>query len=114
MLFVAVERVLPGRPGLLALLCLHLEVLRAMQNAQSNALVAGLIILAFAALERASAWRAAAVVMLGACVKIFPLAALTFAIPRRLVFKTGAWAEVAGFHGWGRFGWASSSSCVWR
>ena len=95
-LFVAVERVLPGRAGLLALLCLLLEVLRGMQNAQSNALVAGLVILAFTALERSNAWRAALAVVLGACVKIFPLAALTFAIPRRLAIRTGAWAGAAG------------------
>ena len=95
-LFAAVERVLPGRAGLLALLYLLLEVLRGMQNAQSNALVAGLVVLAFTALERANAWRAAAAVVLGACVKIFPLAALTFAIPRRLAMRTGAWAVVAG------------------
>lgn len=95
-LFVAVERALPGRAGLLAMLCLLLEVLRGMQNAQSNALVAGLVILAFAALERANAWRAAAAVVFGACVKIFPLAALTFAIPRRLALRTGAWALGVG------------------
>src|SRR5207237_4286692 len=57
-LFVAVERVVPGRRGLLAVLVLHLEVLRGMQNGQSNALVAALIILAYAALEHAQAWRA--------------------------------------------------------
>jgi hypothetical protein len=95
-LFVAVERVVPGRRGLLALLCLHLEVLRGMQNAQSNALVAGLMVLAFVALERRGAWRAAAAVMLGASVKIFPLAALTFAVPRRVALRTGAWAAVIG------------------
>jgi hypothetical protein len=96
LLFVAVERVLPGRRGLAALLSLHLELLRAMQNAQSNALVAGLIILAFVALELRGAWRAAAAVVLGASVKIFPLAALTFAIPRRLALRTGAWAAAIG------------------
>lgn len=95
-LFVAVGRTLPGRRGLAALLCLHLELLRAMQNAQSNALVAGLIVLAFVALERRSAWRAAAAVVLGASVKIFPLAALTFAIPRRIVRRSGAWAATIG------------------
>ena len=95
-LFVAVTRVLPGRAGLLAMLYLLLEVLRGMQNAQSNALVAGLVILAFAALERANAWRGAAAVVLGACVKIFPLAALTFAVPRRLALRTGAAAVALG------------------
>ena len=95
-LFVAVERALPGRAGLLALGALLLEVLRGMQNAQSNALVAGLIVLAFIALERASAWRAAAAVLLGACVKIFPFAALTFAIPQRRVWRTSVWAAAIG------------------
>lgn len=95
-LFVAVERVLPGRAGLLALAALLLEVLRGMQNAQSNALVAGLIVLAFVAMERTNAWRTAAAVMLGACVKIFPLAALSFAIPRRRVWRTGLWAAAVG------------------
>ena len=95
-LFVAVERALPGRAGLLAMLYLHLEVLRAMQNAQSNALVAGLMILAYVAVERHRAWRAALAVGLGAAVKIFPLAALTFAIPRRMVLRTGLWALAFG------------------
>lgn len=95
-LFYAVERALPGRAGLFALGALLLEVLRAMQNAQSNALVAGLIVLAFIAMERTSAWRGAAAVMLGACVKIFPLAALSFAVPRRRIWRTGVWALAIG------------------
>ena len=95
-LFAAVERVLPQRSALLAMACMHLEVLRSMQNAQSNALVAGLIVLAYAALERRGAWRAAAAVVLGACIKIFPLAALTFAIPQRMVWRTGLRAAALG------------------
>jgi hypothetical protein len=88
-LFVAVERVLPPRQAMLALGVLLPEVLRAMQNAQSNALVAGLVILAWAALERGRLWRAAFAIAVGAGVKIFPLAALPFAIPRRRAFRTG-------------------------
>jgi hypothetical protein len=88
-LFIAVERVLPPRQAMLALGALLLEVLRAMQNAQSNALVAGLIILAFAALERERIWRAACAIAVGASVKIFPLAALSLAIPRRRAVRTG-------------------------
>jgi hypothetical protein len=34
--------------------------------------------------------------MLGACVKIFPLAALSFALPRRRVWRTGMWAAAIG------------------
>lgn len=95
-LFVAIERALPARPALVANAVLLPEILRAMQNAQSNALVAGLIILAFTYLERNRAWRAAAAVVLGACIKIFPLAALSFAIPRRRVLRTGVAAAASG------------------
>jgi Glycosyltransferase family 87 len=95
-LFVAIERILPARAALLANAVLLPEVLRAMQNAQSNALVAGLIVLAFVYLERDRVWRAAAAVVVGACVKVFPLAALSFAIPRRRVVRTGLAAAICG------------------
>ena len=96
LLFTAVERVLPQRQALLALALMHLEVLRGMQNAQSNALVAALIVLAFAAMERGQHWRTAAAVGLGASVKIFPLAALTFALPHRRALRTGFAAALVG------------------
>jgi hypothetical protein len=95
-LFVAVERVLPPRQAMLVLGALLLEVLRAMQNAQSNALVAGLIILAYAALERERVWRAAVSIAVGVSVKIFPLAALAFAIPRRRTVRTGLATAAVG------------------
>ncbi len=95
-LFLAIERVLPRRQAVVALALLLLELLRSLQNGQSNPLVAALIIVAFSSLERASAWRAAGAVALGACVKIFPLAALSFALPHRLMWRTGAWAVAIG------------------
>ena len=95
-LFVAVERVLPSRGAMIALSFLLLEALRAMQNAQSNPLVAGLIILAFVAFERGKTWRGGAVVALGASVKFFPLAALSFAIARRRALRAGLAAAAAG------------------
>jgi hypothetical protein len=95
-LFLAVERVLPQRQALFAMGLLLLEVLRTIQNAQSNALVAAIIIAVFAATERGRPWRAAALVALGACIKIFPLAALTFAIPVRRAVRTGLCAAAAG------------------
>lgn len=95
-LFVAVERVLAAPQAVLALGLLLPEVLRSMQNAQSNALVAGLIILAYAAIERGRTWRAAFAIAVGACVKIFPLAALPFAIPRRRALRTGFATAAAG------------------
>ncbi len=96
MVFYGIERVLSGRNALVAQGCMLLELLRGMQNAQSNALVAGLIVLTFSELERRNAWRAAAMAVVGASVKIFPLAALSFAIPRRRVTRTGIAAVVLG------------------
>ncbi len=96
LLFYAIGRVLPARAAVVAQACMVLEVLRAMQNAQSNALVAALIVLTFVAFERGKAWGAAATALLGACVKIFPLAALSFALPRRLTLRTAAWAVALG------------------
>lgn len=95
-LFMALERLLPASQAYLALACLLPEVLRSMQNAQSNALVAALIVFAFIALERGRVWRAAAATMLGAFVKIFPLVALTFAIPRRKAIIVGIAALASG------------------
>ena len=88
-LFAAVERVLPPRAAMLALSFLLLEVLRVMQNAQSNTLVAGLIVTAFVALERRRVLAAAAAIAVGASIKIFPLAALSFALPRRDALRAG-------------------------
>jgi hypothetical protein len=96
LLFVAMERVLPPRHAILAQFLLLLELLRAMQNAQSNALVAALIVLAWASFEARHVGRAVLAVALGACVKIFPLAALTFALPRRVAIRTAAWSAGIG------------------
>jgi hypothetical protein len=96
LLFTAVERVLPGRRATLVMSLLVLELLRGMQNAQSNALVAALIVLSFGMMERRHAWRAAFAVGAGACVKIFPIAALAFAIPRRRTVRTGLAVGVVG------------------
>ena len=95
-LFLAVERIVPPRQALFAMGLLLLESLRSMQNAQSNSLVAAIIILVFWAVERGWAWRAGALVAVGACIKIFPLAALTFAIPARRAIRTGLCAAAAG------------------
>src|SRR5207249_2668477 len=96
LLFTAIERLLEPPAAPLALTCLLPEVVRSMQNAQSNALVAALIILTFVALERGRVWRAAAAAVLGGFVKIFPLAALTFAIPRRQTLLIGIAAGALG------------------
>jgi hypothetical protein len=81
--YYAVRRLLPGRTGLLALLLLFFEVLRTTQNAENNALLAGLMILAFLWLERDRIGRAAAAIAAVASFKIYPLAAAVLALPHR-------------------------------
>lgn len=85
LLFWAVTRVLAGRAATLALALLLPQVLAAVQSSSSNALVAALLILAFAALEDGRQLRGAAAIGIGAALKIFPLAGVVFAAlrPRR-------------------------------
>ncbi|MEO7104332.1 MAG: glycosyltransferase family 87 protein [Gemmatimonadaceae bacterium] len=83
MLIYAIVRLLPEHKANLVLLIAYLPMLRNLQSTQSNTLVAALIILAFVALERGEQWRGALAVGIGAAIKIFPLAALSLAIPHR-------------------------------
>ncbi|MBI2797520.1 MAG: DUF2029 domain-containing protein [Gemmatimonadetes bacterium] len=79
----AVTRLLPPRQAAWALGLSFIEVLTTVQRAQSNALCAASIILAFVWLRRGWQARAAAAIALGAFVKIFPLAAIAFALWER-------------------------------
>ncbi|OLC08533.1 MAG: hypothetical protein AUH42_01185 [Gemmatimonadetes bacterium 13_1_40CM_70_11] len=86
LLCFALARLLPQRQANLALALVYVEALLAMQYAQSNSLVAALMILAFVALEEGKQLGAALATALGACIKLFPLAALALAAfhPRKL------------------------------
>ncbi len=80
-------RCLVGRRNVaLALLLVLPELYNAMQASQSNALVAALIVFAFVALENDRQIRGYLAIAVGVAIKIFPIAALSFAIfhPRRL------------------------------
>jgi hypothetical protein len=81
-LFFALRFLLPRDKAVVAQALVFLPALRSMQSSQSNALVAALIIFAFVCYERGWLWRAGIAVGLGAITKIFPLAALAFALPR--------------------------------
>ena len=70
-----VKRLLPARAARVALLIVFLDMLRSLQNSQSNALVAGLIVLAFVALERERYGAGAAAILVGTFTKIYPLGA---------------------------------------
>jgi hypothetical protein len=81
-LFFAFRMLYGDRRAQVAQAVVFLSMLRSMQSTQSNSLVAALIILAFVSFERGWQLRGAAAVALGAVTKVFPLAALTFAISR--------------------------------
>ena len=69
-----------------------LEMLTAIQNDQSNALLAGLLLLAYSDLERGKAGRATALLSLATYIKIFPIVAFIWILfyPNRL--KSIAWS----------------------
>jgi len=88
LLYYALVRLLPGRPGVIALALVYLELLLSMQYTQSNALVAASMILAFLAFERGRQLGAAVWIALGTFIKLFPLAGVALALfhPRRWRF----------------------------
>jgi hypothetical protein len=81
-LYWSLGRVLDPDQALAARTLVFLDTVGAMQNVQSNALVAGLMVLAFADLERRREFRAALAVACGTLIKIFPIVAAVFAIFR--------------------------------
>lgn len=87
-LYFGLTRLVPPRAARVALAIVFLDLLRSLQNSQSNALVAGLILVAFICLERRAEGQAAAAVAVGAFIKIFPLAAGVLGLlgPRRWRF----------------------------
>lgn len=94
--YFGVTRLLPPAAARLALVLVFLDLLRTLQNSQSNALVTGLLLAAFLALERRREATAAGAVLLGACIKIFPLGAGVMGLlgPRRVRFAL--WSAVIG------------------
>ena len=81
-LFFVLRLLLPRDKAVVAQALVFLPMLRSMQASQSNAFVTALIIFAFVCYERGWLWRAGIAVGLGTIMKIFPLAALAFALPR--------------------------------
>lgn len=92
MLWAGVKAIIPGKRSTLALLIITPWLLHAVQSSSSNAHVAGLILLAFYALERGKHWGAATAIALGALIKIFPIAAASFAL-----FRPGKWRFATAF-----------------
>ena len=92
----AIAMLLPGRAALAALLIVLLEALGALQNTQSNALVAGLMILSLVAVERDRVAGGAAALIAGATIKLFPLSAGIFGLLTPMRWRHVAWCAVIG------------------
>jgi hypothetical protein len=87
--FAGLARALPPGAAVVALGLSALSVVGDLQRAQSNALCAGLMILAFVALERGTAWRAAIAIAAATFVKLFPIVAVALALYRPRKMRTG-------------------------
>ena len=85
-LYVAIGLVLPRRAATAARAIVFLDMLGSLQNVQSNALVAALIVFTFAAYERHHTALGSLAAITGTFVKLFPLAGVSFAIfhPRKV------------------------------
>jgi hypothetical protein len=94
-LYWSLGRVLSPERALAARVIVVLDTVGSMQNAQSNALSAGLIIIAFAELGRRRELRAALAIALGTLIKIFPIIAAAFVVfrPYRLP-RFAAWGAI--------------------
>jgi hypothetical protein len=79
-LYFGIGAVLPGRKATIARAVVFLDMLGSLQNVQSNALVTGLIIVTWAAYERRHMLAGSISALIGMAVKLFPLAAVSFAI----------------------------------
>lgn len=99
-LYWGLGRVLGPREALAARAIVVLDTIGSMQNVQSNALSAGLVILAFSELSRRRELRAALVIATGTLIKVYPVIAGVFAVfrPYRIP-RLVAWGVVvaAGF-----------------
>jgi hypothetical protein len=98
LLVYAVTRLLPAGRANLALLLLAPEAFVAVQSSSSNALITALILLAALAYERGRVLHAGYAIVVGAAIKVFPLAAFIFAAfqgRRARAAIAGAFALVA-------------------
>ena len=79
-LYAGITRALPPSQAVVALALSWLAVFGDLQRSQSNALCAGLMILAWTGLERGSQWRPAMAIAAATFVKLFPVAAILLAV----------------------------------
>ena len=98
-LYVALGMVLPRRAANVARAIVFLDMLGSLQNVQSNALVAALIIFTFAAYERHHTALGSLTAVGGAFIKLFPVAGVSFAIfhPRKVRVALAVLVSSVGF-----------------
>ena len=95
-LYVALDRLLPGREGTTALALGALAFLLPTDGCQVNPMVAALMVLAFVALERNRQATGALAIAFGAAIKVFPLAAAPFALFHGRPWRFAGWLAVIG------------------
>ena len=91
-LCLVIERLLPWEKARIAILLVFPTMIRAAESSQSNALVAALIVGAFVSLECGRDARAATAIIVGAAIKIFPLAGLALAVPYHALRRSSRFA----------------------
>ena len=96
-LYWSLGKILSGEQLLAARGLVFIDAVGSMQNAQSNVLSAGLMVLAFADLERRRELSAAVAVTLATLIKLFPITATAFALFRPYrVPRFALWGLVCG------------------
>jgi hypothetical protein len=78
--FFAIDRLIPGKNGTLALLIVFPALIAAVQSTSSNGLIAALMVASFVTLENARYVRSSTAIAAGALMKLFPAAAVPFVL----------------------------------
>ncbi len=89
-LYAGITRALRPEQATVALALSWLAVFGDLQRSQSNALCAGLIVLAWVAFERDRQWSGAVAIAAATFVKLFPLAAAVVALFHKRILRFGA------------------------
>ncbi|MEA3247939.1 MAG: glycosyltransferase family 87 protein [Gemmatimonadota bacterium] len=95
-LLYAFDVLLPRRDAIVAAALLWPDLLASLQSCSSNAFVAALIVAAFVNFERQRQANAAAAIVTGAAIKLFPLAALSLAVVHPRQRRFAAWFVLVG------------------
>jgi hypothetical protein len=94
-IYLALRLALPSNQRLEAVQLVGIGLVTTVDGTQSNGVVAAIIVLAFAAMERRRILAAATAVAVGGLIKLFPLAAISFAWPRKDRVRFGLFFSAA-------------------